>query len=80
MSTLNLVFQSMASIVTGMVNIIVSAFTGVAGIWVQTVGEGSSATQELTLVGAFSLIAFVFGLVWLAIKFIGSLISLRTAR
>lgn len=79
MDVLNVVFSALGTIVTGIVGVITDAFTGVVGLW-YTAPTGSATTGELTLLGSFSLIAFVVGVVWLAIRFIGSMISLKTAR
>lgn len=79
MDILNTVFTAMGSIVTGIVSIISNSFNGVVSLW-YTAPTGSETTGSLTFLGVFSLIAFVVGLVWLAIKFIGSMISLKSAR
>ena len=79
MDILNVVFGALGSIVTGIVGVITSAFTGVVGLW-YTAPTGTNTTGELTMLGVFSLIAFVVGVVWLAIRFIGSMISLKSAR
>lgn len=79
MDILNVVFTALSSIVTGIVGVITSAFTGVVGLW-YTAPSGTETTGSLTMLGVFSLIAFVVGVVWLAIRFIGSMISLKTAR
>lgn len=79
MDILNVVFSALGSIVTGIVGVITSAFTGVVGLW-YTAPTGSETTGQLTMLGVFSLIAFVVGVVWLAIRFIGSMISLKSAR
>lgn len=78
MDIINVVFQAVSSILTGFVGVVTSAFNGVVGLWYTApVGEG---TGSLTLLGALSLIAFVAGIVWFAISFIGKMISLKTAR
>lgn len=79
MDVLNVVFQALGTIVTGIVGVITDAFTGVVGLW-YTAPTSGSGTGELTLLGSFSLIAFVVGVVWLAIRFIGSMIALKSAR
>lgn len=79
MDTLTVVFNALGDIVTGIVNVISNSFSGVVSLW-YTAPTGSETTGSLTFLGVFSLIAFVVGLVWLAIKFIGGMISLRTAR
>lgn len=79
MDILTIVFEALGQIVTGIVGVISDAFTGVVSLW-YTAPTGSNTTGSLTFLGVFSLIAFVFGLVMLAIKFIGSMISLKTAR
>lgn len=79
MDILNVVFNALGSIVTGIVSVITNAFTGVVGLW-YTAPTGSETTGQLTMLGVFSLIAFVVGVVWLAIRFIGSMISLKSAR
>lgn len=75
MSILTLVLNAVVTIVPQMISIIVAVFTGLASVWVDT----SGTNPELTLVGAFSLMAFVAGLSFFGLRFIGSLISLRTA-
>lgn len=79
MDVLNVVFSALGTIVTGIVGVITDAFTGVVGLW-YTAPSGTETTGSLTLLGSFSLIAFVVGLVWLAIRFIGSMIALKGAR
>lgn len=79
MDILNVVFQALSTIVTGIVGVITDAFTGVVGLW-YTAPSGTGGTGQLTMLGVFSLIAFVVGVVWLAIRFIGSMISLKSAR
>lgn len=79
MDILTVVFNALGSIVTGIVDVISSSFTGVVSLW-YTAPSGSETTGSLTFLGVFSLIAFVVGMVWLAIKFIGGMISLKTAR
>lgn len=79
MDILNVVFNALGSIVTGIVNVISNSFSGVVSLW-YTAPTGNETTGSLTFLGVFSLIAFVVGLVWLAIKFIGGMISLKTAR
>lgn len=79
MDILNVVFNALGSIVTGIVSVITNAFTGVVGLW-YTAPSGTETTGSLTMLGVFSLIAFVVGVVWLAIRFIGSMISLKSAR
>lgn len=79
MDIINVVFTALSEIMTGVVGVISNAFTGVVSLW-YTAPSGSNGTGQLTLLGVLSLIAFVFGIVWLAIKFIGSMISLKTAR
>lgn len=78
MGALNLVLTALGTIASGFINVIVNVFTGVIPLWyVAPVGEG---TGDLTILGVFSLMAFVVGLVWMAISFIGSIISLRHTR
>lgn len=79
MDILTVVFNALGDIVTGIVNVISNSFSGVVSLW-YTAPTGTETTGSLTFLGVFSLIAFVVGLVWLAIKFIGGMISLRTAR
>lgn len=79
MDVLNTVFSALGTIVTGIVGVITDAFNGVVGLW-YTAPTGSETVGSLTLLGSFSLIAFVVGVVWLAIRFIGSMISLKSAR
>lgn len=79
MDILTVVFNALGSIVTGIVDVISSSFNGVVSLW-YTAPTGSGTTGSLTFLGVFSLIAFVVGMVWLAIKFIGGMISLKTAR
>lgn len=76
MGQIDLIFSSLASIMTGVINVITSSFTGVTSLWINT----SGTTPEMTLLGNLSLVAFTFGIVWLAIRFIGSMISLKQAR
>lgn len=78
MDALTVVLSALGQIATGFINVIVNVFTGVIPLWyIAPVGEG---TGDLTILGVFSLMAFVVGLVWLAIRFIGSMISLKQAR
>lgn len=79
MDILNVVFTALGSIVTGIVDVISDSFTGVVSLW-YTAPSGTETTGSLTFLGVFSLIAFVVGLVWLAIRFIGGMISLKSAR
>lgn len=79
MDLLTLVMSALGTIMSGIIGIIVDAFSGVVPLW-YTAPTGSETTGQLTILGVFSLIAFVVGLVWLAIRFIGSMISLRQAR
>ena len=79
MDILNVVFTALSTIVTGIVDVISDSFTGVVSLW-YTAPSGSETTGSLTFLGVFSLITFVVGMVWLAIKFIGGMISLKTAR
>lgn len=79
MDILTVVFNALGQIVTGIVDVISDSFSGVVSLW-YTAPTGSEATGSLTFLGVFSLIAFVVGMVWLAIKFIGGMISLKTAR
>lgn len=79
MDILNVVFNALGQIVTGIVDVISDSFTGVVSLW-YTAPSGSETTGSLTFLGVFSLIAFVVGMVWLAIRFIGGMISLKTAR
>ena len=79
MDILSVVFNAMGQIVTGIVGVISNSFNGVVSLW-YTAPTTSGGTGELTFLGVFSLIAFVTGLVWLAISFIGKMISLKTAR
>lgn len=78
MDIVTVIFTALASIMTGLIDVIGSAFTGVTSLW-YTPGSGSTQGQ-LTLLGVLSLIAFAFGVVWLAIRFIGSMIALKQAR
>lgn len=79
MDILNVVFTALGDIVTGIVGIIGDSFSGVVSLW-YTAPTGSNTTGSLTFLGVFSLIAFVVGMVWLAIRFIGGMISLKSAR
>ena len=79
MDILNVIFTALGEIVTGIVSIISNSFNGVVSLW-YTAPSGSNTTGQLTFLGVFSLIAFVVGMVWLAIRFIGGMISLKTAR
>lgn len=79
MDILNVVFNALGSIVTGITGLIGDAFSGVVSLW-YTAPSGTETTGSLTFLGVFSLIAFVVGVVWLAIRFIGGMISLKTAR
>lgn len=79
MDILEVVFNALGQIVTGIVSIISDSFNGVVSLW-YTAPSGSNTQGSLTFLGVFSLIAFVVGMVWLAIKFIGGMISLKTAR
>lgn len=79
MDILSTVFSALGTIVTGVIDLIVDVFTGVVPLW-YTAPTGTETTGSLTVLGAFSLIAFVVGLVWLGIRFIGSMISLKSAR
>lgn len=79
MDILNVVFNALGSIITGMTGLIGDAFSGVVSLW-YTAPTGNETTGSLTFLGVFSLIAFVVGVVWLAIRFIGGMISLKTAR
>lgn len=79
MDILNVVFTALGSIVTGIVDVISDSFTGVVSLW-YTAPTGTETTGSLTFLGVFSLIAFVVGMVWLAIRFIGGMISLKSAR
>lgn len=79
MDILTTVFSALGTIVTGVIGLIVDVFTGVVPLW-YTAPTGNETSGQLTVLGAFSLIAFVVGLVWLGIKFIGSMISLKSAR
>lgn len=74
MNILNLVLSSIGTIATQVVGIVGGVFSGVSSIWITQTND----TYELTLVGAFSLLAFVFGLVYFGISFVGSLVRLRT--
>lgn len=79
MDILNTVFTALGSIINGVIGIVSDSFTGVVSLW-YTAPTGNETTGSLTFLGVFSLIAFAFGLLWLAIKFIGGMISLKTAR
>jgi hypothetical protein len=79
MDILSVVFDALGDIVTGIVAVISDSFSGVVSLW-YTAPTGTNTTGELTFLGVFSLIAFVVGLVWLAIRFIGGMISLKSAR
>ena len=79
MDILEVVFDALGSIVTGIVSVISNSFNGVVSLW-YTAPTGSNTTGSLTFLGVFSLIAFVVGLVWLSIRFIGGMISLKQAR
>lgn len=79
MDVLSTVFSALGTIVTGVIGLITDVFTGVVPLWYQA-PTGTETTGSLTVLGAFSLIAFAAGLVWLGIKFIGSMISLKSAR
>lgn len=79
MDIISVIFSALGDIVTGVVSLITDAFTGVVALW-YVAPSGTETTGHLTLLGALSLIAFVVGVVWLAIRFIGSMISLKQAR
>lgn len=79
MDIINVIFNALSTIMTGLIGLVSSAFTGVASLW-YTAPTGSETTGSLTLLGVLSLIAFAFGVVWLAIRFIGSMIALKQAR
>lgn len=79
MDILNNVFNALGTIVTGITGLIGDAFNGVVSLW-YTAPSGTETTGSLTFLGVFSLIAFVVGVVWLAIRFIGGMISLKSAR
>lgn len=79
MDIINVVFTAIGDIMTGFVGIVSSAFNGVVSLW-YTAPSGTETTGSLTLLGVLSLIAFVAGIVWFAISFIGKMISLKTAR
>lgn len=79
MDILNVVFEALGSIVTGIVSVISNSFNGVVSLW-YTAPTGTNTTGSLTFLGVFSLIAFVVGLVWLSISFIGGMISLKQVR
>ena len=79
MDILDVVFNALSGIVTGIVDVISDSFSGVVSLW-YTAPSGTETTGSLTFLGVFSLIAFVVGLVWLAIRFIGGMISLKSAR
>lgn len=79
MDILTVVFNALGDIVTGIVDVISDSFSGVVSLW-YTAPTTSGGTGSLTFLGVFSLIAFVVGLVWLAIRFIGGMISLKSAR
>lgn len=79
MDILDRVFDALGRIVTGVVSVISNSFNGVVSLW-YTAPTGNETTGSLTFLGVFSLIAFVVGLVWLAIRFIGGMISLKSAR
>ena len=79
MDVLNVVLTALGQIVSGFIGIIIDTFDGVIPLW-YTAPTGTETTGSLTVLGVFSLMAFVVGLVWLAIRFIGSMISLKAAR
>lgn len=79
MNILSVVLTALGTIATNVVTILGGVFTGVSSIWIT--GNGSTESPyELTLIGAFSLVAFAFGLVYFAISFVGSLVRLRPAQ
>lgn len=79
MDIITTIFSALGEIMTGVVSLISNAFSGVVSLW-YTAPSGTETTGSLTLLGSLSLIAFVVGVVWLAIRFIGSMISLKQAR
>ena len=79
MDVLTVVLNGFRTIMSGLIGIVVDAFDGVIPLW-YTAPTGTETTGSLTVLGAFSLIAFIFGVIWLAIRFIGSMISLKAAR
>lgn len=79
MDIVSVIFNALGGILTGAVDVIGDAFSGVVSLW-YTAPSGTETTGSLTFLGVLSLIAFTFGVVWLAIRFIGSMIALRTAR
>lgn len=78
MDIVNVIFTAIGDIITGFVGVVTNAFNGVVGLW-YTAPSGSG-TGSLTLLGVLSLIAFVAGIVWFAISFIGKMISMKTAK
>lgn len=79
MDIVNVIFTALGDIMTGAVGVISNSFNGVVSLW-YTAPSGSNTTGTLTFLGVLSLIAFTFGIVWLAIRFIGGMVSLKTAR
>lgn len=78
MDIINVIFNALGSILTNVISLVGDSFTGVTSLW-YTAPTGSETTGSLTLLGVLSLVAFAFGVVWLAIRFIGSMISLKQA-
>lgn len=79
MDLLTLVLAALREIAQGFIGCVTDVFTGVVPLW-YTAPTGTETSGSLTILGVFSLMAFVVGLVWMAISFIGSMISLKQAR
>lgn len=79
MDIVNVVLTAAGGIMTGLITIISDSFNGVVSLW-YTAPTGSETTGSLTFLGVLSLFAFVGGTIWLAIRFIGSMVSLKQAR
>lgn len=78
MDIINVIFDALSSILTNVISLVGDSFTGVTSLW-YVAPTGTETTGSLTLLGVLSLIAFAFGVVWLAIRFVGSMISLKQA-
>lgn len=75
----SVVLTAVGEIITGLIDIVGDSFTGVVSLW-YTAPTGTETNGHLTFLGGLSLLAFGFGVIWLAIRFIGSMISLKQAR
>lgn len=71
------IFNTLAEIVSGFVELLVSLFENVVKIF-YTAPTGSETTGSLTIVGILALVGLGTGLVIWAFKYIRSLIRIRT--